>query len=283
ALIEVSTNHAVPKIIETLKKLNLALSSVKYVFVTHVHLDHSSGAGSLLKELPNAKLVVHSNGYNHMINPEKLINGAIAVYGKEVVESDYGVILPIDEDRVISCKDYESFKLGNRELITIETPGHARHHISIFDTLSKGIFTGDSFGLSYPQLTVDNRRFYQPTTTPTAFEFDKMVESIDKMMKLKPKFLFFTHYGIDENPKDVENTVVTRLMDYKKMVFPYKEYNSQNILSLEEDFKYYYLKECRHHGINLSDAEIIKLFDIDIKLNAMGLMLWRSKTIDLVI
>lgn len=270
ALVEVSTSHAVPKILKKLKSLNISKEDVKYLFITHIHLDHASGAGTLIKELPNAKLVVQPSGSKHMVDPSKLIMGANAVYGKDVVQKDYGQINAIPLHRIIECKDGQVFKVGKRELTTIYTPGHARHHISIFDNLSKGFFTGDSFGLSYPELDVNGRRFYQPTTTPTAFEYDKMLSSIDKMMSLNPKIIFFTHYGYSEDPVDAEMQIKKRLKDYKSLVESGTE-------DLEKKLGNYYIKESLEHGVKLSDNKILELFNIDIKLNAMGLSLWKNR------
>jgi len=270
AIIEVSTSHAVPTILKRLEELNIPKESVKYLFITHIHLDHAGGAGTLLKELPRAKLVVQPSGAKHMVDPTKLILGANAVYGEEVVKKDYGVITPVDQSRIISCSDNQVFNIGGRELTTIFTPGHARHHISIYDSISNGIFTGDSFGLTYPELNIEGRRFYQPTTTPTAFEYDKMVESIDKMMAFNPKLLFFTHYGFSDSPKDVEYQIKKRLDDYVDLV----KFNTEN---LELRLGQYYINECSNFGIKLSRENILKLFEIDIKLNSMGLILWKNR------
>lgn len=277
ALIEISSANSVNKVLRALENYNICRSQVKYLFVTHIHLDHSSGAGKLLKELPNAKLILQPSGAKHMVDPEKLIAGAIAVYGKDVVTRDYGEILPVPEDRVISCNDGEIFKLGTRELITLYTPGHARHHISIFDNKTKGLFTGDSLGLSYPDLTVNGRRFYQPTTTPTAFEYDKMIESIEKMLTLKPKLIFFTHFGVSDEPNEVAKQIKKRLKDYKNIVESLKTFDNKEIKSLESKLESYYIRESKLHGVQLKDDKIVEIFAIDIKLNAMGLLLWKQR------
>ncbi|MGL1890421.1 MAG: MBL fold metallo-hydrolase [Spirochaetaceae bacterium] len=277
ALIEVSTSHAIPLILERLKKLKIDIEQIKYIFITHIHLDHASGAGGLLRELPNAELVVHPAGAKHMADPSKLIAGAEAVYGKDVVEKDYGQILPIPTDRIIECSDMQEFQLGDRVLTTLFTPGHARHHISIFDNKYSGMFTGDSFGLSYPEMDVDNRRFYQPTTTPTAFEFDKMLNSLKKMIDLNPNRVYFTHYGISNKPKEMEEQITKRLYDYKSMVEDLDPLSKNRIYDMEQKLGEYYLQEAKEHGSVLDKNKILKLFEIDIKLNAMGLIIWHDR------
>lgn len=278
ALIEVSTSHAVPRILKQLKKLNIDRDQVKYIFVTHIHLDHAGGAGALIKQLPQAQIILHPTGSKHMIDPSKLIMGANAVYGSEIVEKDYGDIIPIDQDRIIECKDGETFKVGDQNLTTIYTPGHARHHISIYHKETEGIFTGDSLGLSYPEMDVDGKRFYQPTTTPTAFEFDKMIESIDKMMSFSPKKIYFTHYGISNNPKEVKKQIVKRIYDYKDMTDQIDINSKNQVDDLKKMLSSYYIKEAEQHGVPLDRKTILELFNIDINLNAMGLIFWKNRT-----
>lgn len=277
AIIEVSTSHGVEPILERLKEKSIKQDSVKYVFVTHIHLDHAGGAGALLKELPNAKLVVHPSGAKHMIYPSKLIEGANAVYGEEVVKRDYGEIIPIPENRIIQCKDGEEFSLGDMNIKAIHTPGHARHHCSYFEKSSASLFTGDSFGLSYPEMTTEKGRFYQPTTTPTAFEYDKMMDSIKKMLILEPKKVYFTHYGYTDKIEELETQIVKRLTDYISMAEETNKSSKNRVKDLEKLLSNYYIKEAINHGSTLSEEEILTLFDIDIKLNAMGLALWYER------
>jgi glyoxylase-like metal-dependent hydrolase (beta-lactamase superfamily II) len=277
ALVEVSTSHGVPQILKTLKNKKIEPDMVKYIIVTHIHLDHAGGAGLLLKNLPKAKIILHPSGSKHMIDPSKLIKGAIAVYGEEVVKKDYGEIIPIPEEKIIECKDGQIFSLGNTTLTTIYTPGHARHHISIFDSQSQGMFTGDSLGLSYPELTVGERRFYQPTTTPTAFEYDKMLDSIDKMMNFNPKHIYFTHFGKSSEPLYISQIIKKRLKDYKEIVESLINFENDQLELLEDKLRSYYITECKKHKIILPEYEISNIFDIDIKLNAMGLILWKKR------
>ncbi|OQY40637.1 MAG: hypothetical protein B6229_01125 [Spirochaetaceae bacterium 4572_7] len=277
ALVEVSTSHAKSQILRTLQSRNIKLEQIKYLFITHIHLDHAGGAGTMMELFPNAKLIVHPSGSKHMIDPSKLIAGANAVYGEDIVRKDYGTIVPISSSRVIEAKDGEEFNLGDRVLTTIHTPGHARHHMSIYDSKSQGIFTGDSFGLSYPEMTVNGNKFYQPTTTPTAFEMDKMIASIDKMLNFKPKKLFFTHYGVSSNPLETKKQIIQRLSQYEKLTKESWDGTITDVKKLEDKLSDYYVKEGINHGVSLNRNKIRTLFNIDIKLNAMGLSLWYNR------
>jgi hypothetical protein len=76
--------------------------------------------------------------------------------------------------RIIEAHDNTVLKLGSRELLCIDAPGHARHHIAIVDRQSSGIFTGDTFGISYRELDVDGRPLILPSSTPIQFDPDEM-------------------------------------------------------------------------------------------------------------
>ena len=80
-LVESGPTSSVPRLVEGLKELDIRFEDVQYVAVTHVHLDHGGGAGTLLKFLPNAKVIVHPRGMPHLINPQRLWSSAQKVLG----------------------------------------------------------------------------------------------------------------------------------------------------------------------------------------------------------
>ena len=133
AFIDTGSNDSLPNVVAALDKLGLGRDAVDYVILTHIHLDHAGGAGALMREFPNAKLVVHPRGSRHMAEPSKLVAGVTAVYGKEYVDTVYGDILPIAAERIIDAHEGLTLQLGSRELLMIDTPGHAKHHICIID------------------------------------------------------------------------------------------------------------------------------------------------------
>ncbi|MEY8263748.1 MAG: MBL fold metallo-hydrolase, partial [Bermanella sp.] len=200
AIIETGTKDTVPLIFACLQQLGLKPEQVKYIIPTHVHLDHAGGVGRLMQQLPNATLVVHEKGARHMIDPSKLQAGASAVYGEAEFNKTYGDLLPVAKERIISPLDNEQLTLGQRTLTFLDTPGHARHHFCVYDEVSQGFFSGDTFGLAYQELTNENGAFLMVTTTPVQFDPDALKNSIDKLMAMQPQRMFLTHYGVLENP-----------------------------------------------------------------------------------
>ncbi|MCP5048129.1 MAG: MBL fold metallo-hydrolase [bacterium] len=199
AIIETNTNYAVPRLLAALDQLGFAREQVKYVILTHIHLDHAGGSGQLMRHLPNARLVVHPRGRKHMINPEKLIKSVKAVYGEEKYKTLYGEILPVAEERVDVANDGDVLSIGHRELTAYDLAGHAKHHIVLWDKDTGSLFSGDNFGISYPQLTPGASRLVFPSTTPTQFEPDKALETYEKIAGLQPKRILLVHYGVLED------------------------------------------------------------------------------------
>lgn len=276
AFIDTGTGNTVPYLLEVLKQKNLCLEDVDYVIPTHVHLDHAGGAGLLMSKLPNAKLVIHPRGAAHMVNPQKLIIGATAVYGEEKFKQCFGEVLPIDEQRVIVAKDNKSLELAGRELRFIDTPGHARHHFCIYDKFSEGIFTGDTFGLSYRELDDKDGAFILPTTTPVQFEPDAWQNSLTRLLSFNPKNMYLTHFG--------RITEVERLaQELRSDINQYAEI-AQKLLHADDRRKKIINALTKFLQQRLSNRNVTadmeaqtRFLRPDLELNAAGLEVWLDR------
>jgi glyoxylase-like metal-dependent hydrolase (beta-lactamase superfamily II) len=195
AYVDTGANDAVPLLLDALQQQDLDAGDVDFVFLTHIHLDHAGGAGLLMKHLPNARCVIHPRGAPHMVNPERLIAGTIGVYGENRTREMYGDIVPIDESRVVVANDEAWFDLNGRGMQALHTEGHARHHYVLNDPSSQGVFTGDSFGISYRECDTENGEFIYPTTTPASFDPAEAHKSVDRIMGCEPEQLYLTHYS----------------------------------------------------------------------------------------
>lgn len=200
-LIETGPSMSNPSIKAGLQHLGLALEEVRYIIVTHIHLDHAGGAGLLLKDCPNATVVVHPRGQRHLADPSRLIASAKMVYGARFEEL-FAPILPVPEERLMVKHDGETLQIDpERTLTFIDSPGHAAHHFSIYDPVSKGIFTGDTAGIYYHQLG-EELPFFLPSTSPNQFDPEAMVASMDRFAALKPERLYFGHFGMYDQPEE---------------------------------------------------------------------------------
>ncbi|MDR1075733.1 MAG: MBL fold metallo-hydrolase [Xanthomonadaceae bacterium] len=276
AFIDCGTSHSIPRLLAALEHARLAPEDVDWVIPTHVHLDHAGGAGGLMQRLPNAKLLIHPRGAPHMIDPTRLIAGATAVYGKEAFARHYGQIIPIPAGRVIVAEDGHVADLAGRPLYCMDTPGHARHHLCVWDERSRSWFTGDTFGLSYRQMDSAQGAFILPTSSPVQFEPEPLQESIRKMLARNPEKMHLTHYGTVDDVARLGADLLVQIDAMVKMAqgcdgSPERHYDLVAALSD------YYLERAHAHGCPMDDAGILDLLGMDIELNAQGLEVWLDR------
>jgi glyoxylase-like metal-dependent hydrolase (beta-lactamase superfamily II) len=278
AIIETGTANSAANILAVIKSHGFSTDNVNYIIPTHVHLDHAGGAGELMQHCSNAQLVIHPYGARHMIDPSKLIAGTIAVYGEEKFQELYGELKPIDASRVIEAPDNFELMLGQRRLRFLDTPGHARHHFCIYDEGSEGIFTGDTFGLCYQELTTEAGPFIFPTTTPIQFDPPALLQSIDRLMALKPKQMYLTHFGNIEPTDTVVNQLKKRIHHFTQIALAEMHTNGDRLQNIEHRLREYLLAELAtmqcHQPVEFCEAFLAN----DISLNAQGLDIWLEKT-----
>ena len=288
ALVDSGTVHSLPRVLAALDALGIAPDHVDWVMLTHVHLDHAGGAGALLRALPNARLTVHPRGARHMIDPSRLWQATIEVYGRQAAEAAYGEIVPVAPERVVETADGASITLAGRAFHFIDTPGHARHHVAIRDSATGHLFTGDIFGISYRELDVDGRPFIIPSTTPTQFDPDDMVRSIDRLLALEPEAIYLTHYAQRRNVAELGTRLKRLTRQYAAIAESACRSVSgasldaaaiaANLLPLQAAIRSglegLYRDELRSLGSPLTDDAIGQALTIDITLNADGLIDW---------
>jgi len=273
AFVDTGVNSSVPLLLASLEQQDIDPADVDYVFLTHVHLDHAGGAGLLMKLLPNATAVLHPRGAPHMIDPEKLIKGATAVYGEEEYFRQYGDILPIPADRVLVVDDEQELSLAGRTMQCIFTEGHARHHYCLADPASKAVFTGDSFGLSYRELDTAKGEFIYPTTTPIHFDPPEAHVAIDRIMGLEPAQLFLTHYSRVSDLPRLAVDLHKRIDDFVALSREH-ENDADRTQQMHAAMKRYFVAELREHDYEGSEEQIYDIVRFDVMLNTMGLEFW---------
>lgn len=278
AIIETGTTNSAANILAVIKSQGFSPDDVAYIIPTHVHLDHAGGAGELMQHCQNAQLVIHPYGARHMIDPSKLVAGTIAIYGEEKFRQLYGELKPIDAQRVIEAPDNFELTLGERRLRFIDTPGHARHHFCVYDENSQGIFTGDTFGLCYQELTTDAGPFIFPTTTPIQFDPPALLQSIDRLMALKPKQMYLTHFGNIEPANAIVAQLKQRIHDLTQIALAEKHSSGDRQKNIEHRLRDYLLKELATMQCHQSAAFCEKFLHNDISLNAQGLGIWLERT-----
>jgi len=273
AFVDTGTNYSVPRLLDALRNRQLSIDAVDYVILTHVHLDHAGGAGLLMRALPNARAVIHPRGVRHMVDPGALIAGATAVYGAEEIQRSYGELVPIPAERIDTAGDGYVIDLAGRELVCLDTPGHARHHICIHDARSGAFFTGDTFGLSYREFDTDKGAFILPTSTPVQFEPDALKASIERMLGYAPRQMFLTHYS---RVTDIERLAHDLFVQIDAMVAIVRAHadTPDRHARIMDDLANLYIARAQAHGCTFDAARTRELLAMDIELNAQGLEVW---------
>lgn len=276
AFIDTGPNNAVPRLLEVLASQGLDRGAVDYVIPTHVHLDHAGGAGLLMQQLPNAKLLIHPRGARHMIDPSVLMEGVRAVYGVEVANRDYGELVPVPEERVVTTSDGMVIELSGRPLRFMDTPGHARHHHCIWDEASRGWFTGDTFGIAYPELHTPQGPYVVPAAAPVQFDQEALHASVARLLSGKPTFMYLTHYGAVAEPERLSVQFLSQvdaMADAARALAGATNRHEK----LKRAFGDIYIGELRRSGSTLPETFLREILATDIELNAQGLGAWLSK------
>ena len=274
AIIETGTTYSISNVQIALEKIHLSFVDVAYIIPTHVHLDHAGGAGGLMKQCPNAKLIVHPRGARHLIDPTKLIAGAMAVYGEQKFKKLYGEIIPIEASRVIEADDNFILDFNGRELKFIDTPGHARHHFCIWDKQTESMFTGDTFGISYRDLDHKDEIYIFPSTSPVQFDPEELIKSIHKIMEYNPQRVCLTHFAAIRPTHKVVEQLIDGIHFVSNLAKKYATEDDAKLL-IHNDMMSYFLKGFKKIGVKDLDFCRERL-ELDVKINTLGLIYWQQ-------
>ena len=186
-LVDVGPKASAKKLLDSLKALNI--KKLDFIFLTHIHIDHAGGTGFLIRRFPEAKVICHGSGINHLINPQKLWEGAKKVLG--AIALKYGEIDPVPGKNLISSAEFklEGFKL-------VDTPGHAAHHISLVYG-DRYLFSGEAGGVFRD---LGHRIYLRPATIPK-FILEEAVGSIDRLLEVEAREICYAHFGIHPDAK----------------------------------------------------------------------------------
>ncbi|MES2714788.1 MAG: MBL fold metallo-hydrolase [Pseudomonadota bacterium] len=275
AFVDTGTNFAVPRLLAALDDLGLAWDAVDHVIPTHVHLDHAGGCGLLMQALPRATLLVHPRGARHMVDPQALYQGALAVYGQAVMDREYGQLQPVPAERVQAMADGQVVELAGRPLLFMDTPGHARHHHCIWDARSAGWFTGDTFGLSYRETDSAAGAWAMPTSSPVQFEPGPLRQSITLLLERQPQQMYLTHFGaVGDVPRLAGLLLeqVDAMVALAESLAPSPERHDQ----LKTGLRAIARQQLQRHELADLDTALAGLA-LDIELNAQGLGVWLDR------
>jgi glyoxylase-like metal-dependent hydrolase (beta-lactamase superfamily II) len=197
-LVETGSQSSVPALLAALEAEGVGADDLAGVAVTHIHLDHAGGVGDVARAFPRATVYVHEKGARHLADPTRLVNSAAQVYGR-LLDSLYGRLDPTEPDRIHVLADGEDIDIGGgRRLTTVDSPGHAKHHLALHDSDSGLLFAGDAVGVRLPDAGV-----LRPSTPPPDFDLDQALASLRRFADRRPSGIALAHYGLVPDPATV--------------------------------------------------------------------------------
>jgi glyoxylase-like metal-dependent hydrolase (beta-lactamase superfamily II) len=197
-LVETGSQSSVPVLLAALEKIGVGPRELAGVAVTHIHLDHAGGVGDVARAFPSATVYVHEKGARHLADPARLIDSASRVYGP-LLDSLYGRLDPTPPERLHVLADGEEIVVGpDRVLVAVDSPGHAKHHVGLHDSLSGVLFAGDAVGVKLPDGGV-----LRPSTPPPDFDLQQALASLGRFAARRPSGLALAHYGLLPDPDEL--------------------------------------------------------------------------------
>jgi len=190
AVIDPGPASAKPGLLAALAKAGVQPQDIDYILLTHVHIDHAGGTGAVIKDLCNATVVAHSRAHPHLVNPAQLWNASLKTLGELALK--YGPIEPVPESRIIDAADRMQLDLGGGKIMEVYlTPGHAVHHLSLFDSSTRTLIAGEASGVCVNGVI-------RPATPPP-FKLEETMASLERLIELSPDRICYGHFGCYDN------------------------------------------------------------------------------------
>lgn len=213
ALIETGPAKSRSYVLEELQRVGASLEQITCIAVTHIHLDHAGATGYLVKELPNARVYVHPRGLKHLADPHRLMESARKAAPESLEE--FGEMIPVNRRKLVEAVDGLRIELGENSLRVLESPGHARHHIVLYEERLRVLFAGDAVGMYTPEADV-----LIPSTPPPDFDPEESVSTAERIASLNPEIICYTHYGVSRDADEMLRRFREVLREWNDLIKP---------------------------------------------------------------
>jgi glyoxylase-like metal-dependent hydrolase (beta-lactamase superfamily II) len=182
---------------------------IDYIILTHIHIDHAGGAGTAIRDMPRAEVLAHGHAVRHLVDPTKLWEASLKTLGDLALQ--YGSIEPVHEDRVAVATDLMTIDLGRGLILEVHlTPGHAAHHLSLFDRKNGILIAGEAAGVCVNGAI--------RMATPPPFQLEETLASIDRLIALDACTLCYGHFGCYGNAVERLRLARSKLLTWHQTV-----------------------------------------------------------------
>jgi glyoxylase-like metal-dependent hydrolase (beta-lactamase superfamily II) len=202
-VVDVGPANSVFRLIDALTEMKI--ENIDYIFLTHIHIDHSGGLTRFLKHFPMAKDLCHEKGIKHLVNPDRLWESSAKILGE--ISEIYGPLSPVEEKYFIS--QHNTF---DKDIVVIDTPGHASHHLSF--VYNGNLFVGEAGG-NY--LRVQGKDYLRPATPPI-FHLTTFLSSIEKLIQLEDMQICYAHFGKANSSHEMLKRSRDQILNWEKII-----------------------------------------------------------------
>jgi len=202
-LVDVGPASSATRLMESLA--GMGVSRVDYILLTHIHIDHAGGLAECLEYFPMARVICHNKGVRHLVDPSRLWDESLKVL-REIAEA-YGRPQPVQEEVFIPHTEPPV-----NDLVVVETPGHAPHHLSF--GFRGHLFAGEAAGNYYVAEDWD----YLRPATPPRFLQEVFLDSVDKLMGLEDQHICYAHFGEADSSHKMLTRFRAQILRWKDVI-----------------------------------------------------------------
>ena len=272
-LVDCGTAHSVPHIEKAMAEIGLGWDDLDRIFLTHVHLDHSAGSGMIMQKAKNAKLWVHPRGYHHLVDPTKLVAGTKIVYTEQPLEEIFGEVIASPKERLMQTENNQEIDFYGKKFLIHHSPGHAKHHQSLFDLEQKIYFAGDTLGVCYRKWDLDRKIFAFLPSAPNQFEPEVWKNTLKEIQKLNLQKICVTHFGEVSSVSELLSQVEDLVDQFATIGLKHK--NSENRKEkIATDLAEIFITKLQTETTRWSRTEIEEWIAKDILISVSGLEHW---------
>jgi glyoxylase-like metal-dependent hydrolase (beta-lactamase superfamily II) len=188
AIIETGASHCAPYVLDGLQRLGIKPADVRHIVLTHIHMDHAGGTGTLLPHMPDATVHIHSRTAQYLTDPAKLIESAERALGDL-----FPLHLPVESVPADRIQPADELRLNLGRGVVLEavyTPGHSADHLAYYEHNSRALFSGDSLGVQMLHLN-----YVGPVTPPPGTNLAAQRETFRKLHAMPVDTIMFSHWG----------------------------------------------------------------------------------------
>lgn len=194
-----------------LRELGARLEDVRAIFLTHIHLDHATATGAIVRRSGETRVYVHPRGARHMVDPTRLLESATRIYG-DAMDGLWGEFVPVPTENVREVDEGARITFGERQLDVAYVPGHAKHHVAYFEEAAGSVWVGDVGGIRLhggPAV---------PVTPPPDIDVDLWRASMSRVLEWSPARLIPTHFGVVDRPEEHFDSLERSLLAWAEEV-----------------------------------------------------------------